>query len=55
MRARVGAGAGDDHLGLVLCGQAGQFVVVDALVLLAHAVGDHVVGLAGEVERVAVA
>ena len=41
--ARIGAGAGDDHLRLVLLGQARQFVVIDALVFLAHAVGDHVV------------
>ena len=37
--ARIGAAAGDDHLGLVLLGQPGQFVVIDALVLAAHAVG----------------
>ena len=52
--ARIGAGAGDDHLGLVLLRQALQFVVIDALVFLAHAVGDHLVRLAGEVELMAV-
>ena len=49
-RARVGAAAGDDHLGLVLERQPVHLVVIDALVFLAHAVGNHVVGLAGEVE-----
>ena len=44
--ARIGAAAGDDQLGLVLFGQARQFVVVDDLVLAAHAVGHHLVGLA---------
>ena len=52
--ARIGAGAGDDHLGLMLLGEARQLVVVDGLGFLAHAVGDDLVGLAGEVELVAV-
>ena len=41
-------------LRLVLVRQALHFVVVDALVFLAHAVRHHVVGLAREVELVAV-
>ena len=44
--SRVGAGAGDDHLRLVLFRQPRHLVVVDALVFLAHSVGDHFVGLA---------
>ena len=35
-------------------GEAGEFVVIDALVFFAHAVGDDVVSLAGKVELVAV-
>ena len=52
--ARISAGAGQDHLGLVLLGQARELVVIDALVVFAHAVGHDVVSLAGEVELVAV-
>ena len=52
--ARVGAGADDDHLRLVLVRQPLQLLVVDPLVVLAHAVGDDRVELAREVERVAV-
>jgi len=39
-----------------LCSRASRssIVVIDALVFLAHAVGHHVVGLAGKIERVAV-
>ena len=51
---RVGAGADDDHLGPALVRQPLHLVVVDALVVLAHAVGNDGVELAGEVERVAV-
>ena len=40
--ARIGAAARDDHLRLVFFGQARHVVVIDALVFLAHAVGDHV-------------
>ncbi len=52
--ARIGAAAGDDHLRLVLFGQARQLVVIDALVFAAHAVRNHVVGLAGKIELVPV-
>jgi hypothetical protein len=38
----------------VLLGQALQFVVIDALVVFAHAVGNHVVGLARKIELMAV-
>ena len=34
--------------------QAREIVVIDALVFLAHAVGDHLVGLARKIELVAV-
>ena len=37
--------------GLCSCGEARQFVVIDELVVLANAVRDDLVGLAGEVER----
>ena len=40
--------AGDDHLGLVLQSQSADLVVVDEAVLV-HAVGDHLVVQAGEV------
>jgi hypothetical protein len=52
--ARVRAGADDDQLRLVLVREAVQFVIVEALVVLAHAVGDDREVLAGEIERVAV-
>ena len=44
--ARIGAGAGDDHLGLVLLGEAVELVVVDRLGFLADAVGNELVHLA---------
>ena len=52
--ARVGARADHDHLRLVLVREPLELVVVDPLVVLADAVGDDRVELAGEVERVAV-
>ena len=52
--ARIGAGSGEDHLRLVRDGQFFDLVVVDALGLAVDAVGDHVVELAGEVQRVTV-
>ena len=52
--ARVGRGTGDDHLGAVLLGERRHGVVVNALRLGVHAVGDDVVELAGEVGRRAV-
>ena len=52
--ARVGARADHDHLRLVLVRQPLELVVVDPLVVLAHAVGDDLVELAGEVQRMAV-
>ena len=48
--ARIGAAARDDHLRLVLFGQPRQLVVVDALVVLAHAVGHDLVRLAREIQ-----
>ena len=53
-RARVGRGADHDDLRLRLHGQPHELLVVDALVVLADAVGHDVEVLAGEVERVAV-
>ncbi len=52
--AGIGAGAGDDHLGFVLVGKLFDFVVVDALVILANAIGDELVHAAGKIERMAV-
>ncbi len=52
--ARIGARAHHDHLGLVLFGEPRELVVVDALVLFAHAVGHDGVELAREIQRVAV-
>ena len=51
---RIGAAAGDDHLGLVLVRQARDFVVIDAFIFFAHAVGDDLVELARKIERMAV-
>ena len=52
--ARVGARADHDHLRLVLVRQPLELLVVDPLVVFAHAVGDDGVELAGEVQRMAV-
>ena len=52
--ARIGAGADDDHLRLVLVGEPIELVVVDPLVVLRHAVRHDRVELAGEVQRMAV-
>ena len=52
--AGIGAGADHDHLRLVLVRQPLELVVVDPLIVLADAVGDDRVELAGEVERMAV-
>ena len=52
--ARIGAGAGGDHLRLRLHRQLLQRVVVDPLVLLADAVVDDLVELAGEIRRMTV-
>ena len=52
--SRIGAGAGDDHLGLAFLGNAHQIVVIDPLRLLRNAVGYDVEVLAGEVYRAAV-
>src|SRR5712691_5121011 len=51
--SRIGAAAGDDQLGLVLLGQTRQLVVIDPLVLFPHSVGDNLVCLSGEIQRVA--
>jgi len=50
---RDSAAAGHDQLRPVLVRQAAPARVVDGFVLAAHAVRDHVVGLAGEVQVVA--
>ena len=52
--ARIRAGAGDDHLRLVLVGELLELVVIDPLVVLAHAVRDDRVELPGEIQRMAV-
>jgi len=52
--AGIGAGTGDDHFGLMFFGEAFDFVVVDAFVFFADAVGDELVHAAGKIERVAV-
>ena len=52
--AGIGAGAGYDHFGFVLGGEAVDFVVVDLLGVLANAVSDEFVHAAGEIEWVAV-
>ncbi len=51
---RVGAGADDDHLRLVLVGEPVELVVIDPLVVFPHAVGDDRVQHPGEIERMAV-
>ena len=50
--AGVGGGPDDDHPGLVLPRQAGHLVVVDALRLRVHPVGEEAVELGGEVDPV---
>ena len=52
--ARIGARARDDHFRLVLVRQAVEFVVIDRLGFLAHAVGNELVHLAGKIERMPV-
>ena len=52
--ARVGARAHHDHLRLVLVREPRELVVVDPLVLFAHAVRNDGVELAREIQRVAV-
>ena len=52
--ARIGAAAGDDHLGLVLARERRHLVHVDAMVLPAHRVGHHLEPLARHVHRRAV-
>ena len=49
--ARIGRAAGDDHRGLVLLRKFLDLVVVDAVVVLAHAVLHGVEPLAGQVRR----
>ena len=46
---RISAGTGDDHLWLVRAGELLDFVVVDALVFLFHAVGYELVHPPGEI------
>ena len=50
----IGAGAGDDHLGLVLLGELLELVVVDPLIVFADAVRHDRVELARKIQRVAV-
>ncbi len=52
--ARIRAGSRHDHARLVLVGQLFDFFVIDALVFLAHAVGDEFVHAAGKIQRVPV-
>ncbi len=52
--ARIGAGAGDDHLWFVLGGKFFDFIVVNAFVFFFHAVGDELVHAAGEIQGMAV-
>ena len=52
--ARIGAGPGHDHLRLVLAGQRGDLVEVDAVRVGPHAVADEVVELARDVQLHAV-
>ena len=52
--ARIGARADHDHLRLVLVGQPRKLVVIDALVVFAHAVRNDRVELAREIQRMAV-
>ena len=52
--ARIGAGAGHDQLGLVLAGQRGHLVEIDAVRVARHAVADEVIELARDVELHAV-
>ena len=52
--ARIGAAAADDQLGPLALGNLLQLVVVDGLGFARHAVGNDLVGLAGEVQRMSV-
>ncbi len=52
--ARIGRAAGDDHLRLVLVGELGNFLIVDALVVAAHIVRHRLEPLAGQAHRRAV-
>ncbi len=48
---RIGACAGDDHLWFVFVRELFDFVVVDALIFLFHAISDKFVHSAGEIQR----
>ncbi len=52
--ARIGAAASDDHLRLFALGNLFELVVVDDFRILAHAVADDAVELAGKIQLVAV-
>ena len=52
--ARIGAGPGDDQLRLVLAGQRGDLVEVDAVRVARHAVADEVIQHARDVQLHAV-
>ena len=52
--ARIGAAAADDQLRPLALGNLLQLVVIDGLGFFGHAVGNDLVGLAGEVQRMSV-
>ena len=52
--ARVGASARDNHFWLVFVREFFDFVVVNALVFFAHAVGHEFIHAAGEIQRMTV-
>ena len=52
--ARVGAGADHDHLRLVFVSEPLELLVVDPLIVFANAVGNDVIELAREVQRMPV-
>ena len=51
---RIGAATADDHLGMMFERKLFEIVVVDGLGFLGHAVGNDLVSLAGEVQRMPV-
>jgi hypothetical protein len=50
----ISAGSRNDHFWFVLGGESFNFVVVDALVFLFHAIGDKFIHAAGEIQRMPV-
>ena len=49
--AGIGGSAGNDHLGLVLVGQLPHLIIVDTVGHRIDTIGDHMIVLAGEVDR----